>query len=790
MKNEKSKSSLYRYTSNIVKHRIIVILLVAIACFLIGQGQNKIGVNTDYKYFFGETTPQIVAMDELEATYSKNDNVFFAITPKDNQDIFSKEVLGAITEATSKAWKLPFVTRVDSLSNFQHIEANDEGLVVEDLVRHPEALSTQQIDKIKRVSLHEPLLLNRIVSPDGKNAGINIIIQLPGESPMETFQIVGAARDLIKDIEAKYPVDIRLTGVTVLNATFGEVGASDLQNLTPIMNGIMVVLLLVLFRSIWMLLATLAIVQLSKMAAMGLVGYIGIPITAPSSIAATIIMTLAVADSVHIIMGMVSEMRNGLERKFAVIESIKKQFVAVLVTSLTTVVGFLSLNFSDAPPYHDLGNITAIGVVVAFILSVTILPALLTLLPIKVKPQNKAQTITGKFFSSVNQFVIRRKFSIITLSLLFIGTCAAYIPKMVLDDKFVEYFTNDINFRVESDYISDNLTGLYTIEFNIKSGATNGVANPEFMKKVDDFANFYREQSDVYNVNVYTDVMKRLNRSLHSDDANEYKLPKSTTEAAQYLLLYEMSLPYGLDLTNQINIEKSETKMVVTMRDVSTVELRKAAERGEAWWQANAKSYEPVIGSGATVVFSHMSKANIEGMITGTILSFILVTAFMFISLRSLKYGLISMVANIFPAIIAFGIWTILYQEAGMAISIVASATLGIIVDDCVHFLSKYVHARRDLGYNAENALGYAFSSVGVALVFTSVTLMAGFIVLATSPFLINSTLGILSAITVLAALAIDFLLLPAILLLVDRSTQPQTSAAQQDMPSLSTGNV
>ena len=275
--------------------------------------------------------------------------------------------------------------------------------------------------------------------------------------------------------------------------------------------------------------------------------------------------------------------------------------------------------------------------------------------------------------------------------------------------------------------------------------------------------------------------MKRLNRSLRGDDPNEYRLPQAQDEAAQYLLLYEMSLPYGLDLTNQLNIDKSETKVIVTMRDVSTVELRVAAERGEAWWRENAQQYTPIVGSGATVVFSHMSKANIEGMVTGTALSFALVTIFMFISLRSVKYGLISMIANIFPAVIAFGIWTILYKEAGMAISIVASATLGIIVDDCVHFLSKYVNARRDLNKSAEEALRYAFNSVGIALVFTSATLMIGFIVLSTSPFLINSTLGILSAITVFAALAIDFLLLPAVLLIVDRAPHTEQTKSTDD---------
>lgn len=756
------------FINQIIRYRIIYLLLSVAVCVAISTGQSKVGFSSDYHYYFGSPSPVIKAMEELESTYAQSDSIYIAVSSKSGESVFTHQTLEAIEAITEEAWKIPYATRVDSLTNFQHTRADGDDLHVDYLVEGAARLTQEEISYIRNVALNEPVLKNRIISPDGKHTGINIILSLPGESPMETPTAVTAARSIATRMQEKYDIQVHLSGVHMMNNAFGEIGMQDITKIMPIMYLVMLVILLVLFRSVLQVLMTVAIVHLSTITSMGLVGWLGIPLTAPSSIAPTIILTLAVADSVHVIMSFVIAVRRGETKADAIKESLQVNFKPIFLTSITTIIGFLALNFADAPPYHDLGNITAMGVAIAFVLSITLLPALLMILPnwIKVEPMAQEQ---ARIWPKISQKVSQWRSQIIMGFAFLTVAMALPIPSLVLDDRWVEYFSTDTQFRQDADFVQQNLTGLYSIEFNLPSKGANGISDPEYLAHLEKFADFYRQQDKVYNVSVLSDVMKRLNKNLHNDEAEFYRLPEEKNLSAQYLLLYEMSLPYGLDLTNQINMDKSKTKLVVTMKDVSTVELREFAEAGEQWLKENAPDYMHAIGSGATVIFAHQSDVNIQGMIKGTALSLAMICVVVFLAMRNVRYGLISVLPNVLPAVFAFGAWTLLVGQAGMEVSIVVSATLGVIVDNCVHFMVKYLKARDELGFSPDESVLYAYQNVGSALIFTSVTLLAGYLVLTLSSFSLNSSLGLMSAMTVAAALLVINLLLPAIILTLDK---------------------
>jgi predicted RND superfamily exporter protein len=650
--------------------------------------------------------------------------------------------------------------------NFQHTRAEGEdNLVVEDLVQHPTVLTDVQIQQIKREATTEPFLINRMISTDGKHAGINAVLRLPGESPMETSTVVTNARELAKSIEQQYPVKVRLSGVHVMNNAFAEIGMMDTQKLMPVMYGLMILILVALFRSLIQVAMAVVVVYLSTLAAMGLVGWFGILLTAPSSIAPTIILTLAVTDSVHIIKSYVHAIGSGKSKPEAVRESLQLNYKPVFLTSITTVFGFLALNFADAPPYHDLGNITAMGVTIAYVLSITLLPAMLLILPSRLPAgDKKIQNQSDNGWSKLALFTVKRRNFIIAGFMLSALVLSIPIPGLVLDDRWVEYFSTDTAFRNDADFVQQNLTGMYTVEFNLKSRGPNEISDLEYLNTVSSFADFYRNHEKVYNVSTVTDTLKRLNKSLNNDKDEFYRLPDSKVLAAQYLLLYELSLPYGLDLTNQLSMDKSSTKFVVTFRDVSTAELRTLAKQGEEWLKKYAPPYMHTIGSGATVIFAHQSDINIQGMVSGTTLALALISLTIYIALRSFFYGTISVLINVLPFVMTFGAWTLLMGTAGMEVSIVVSATLGVIVDNCVHFLTKYIHARNEKGLSLEEAILFTFENVGGALVFSSITLITGFCVLMLSDFALNRALGILSALTVGFALTVILVLLPAVL--------------------------
>jgi len=214
----------------------------------------------------------------------------------------------------------------------------------------------------------------------------------------------------------------------------------------------------------------------------------------------------------------------------------------------------------------------------------------------------------------------------------------AMVPRNELNDVFVHYFDETVEFRLDADYLDQHLGGLYRIDYSIPSGKPNGISNPEYLAKVHELASWLRQQSEVVHVNSITDVFTRLNKNMHGDDPNWYRLPDQQDLAAQYLLLYEMSLPYGLDLNNQINVGKSATRLSVTFRIMSTKDVLAFENRVLNWFEQNAPELK-VAGASPTIMFAHIGKRNIESMLIGTTVALVLISGILVIAFRSLRIG-------------------------------------------------------------------------------------------------------------------------------------------------------
>jgi predicted RND superfamily exporter protein len=540
----------------------------------------------------------------------------------------------------------------------------------------------------------------------------------------------------------------------------------DIRTLIPVMFLVIILVLALLLRSFTGTISTLLMILLSIVTAAGAAGWLGIRLTPPSASAPTMILTLAVADSVHLLITFLQRMRRGDARIDAMRESLRINLQPIFLTSVTTAIGFLSMNFSDAPPFRDLGNIVAIGVLAAFFYTIAILPALMLLLPLRVKPAHNG---TLAAMDGLADFVVRWRKPVLTVMSLVTIVLVLHIKDNELNDEFVKYFDNTVAFRTDTDFTVDNLTGLYSISYSLKAAEPGGISEPEFQRKLEEFANWYRQQPEVLHVSSLSDTMKRLNKNLHRDEQEWYRIPEQRDLAAQYLLLYEMSLPYGLDLNNQINVDKSATKLDASLRSISSNSTIAVEQRAQAWLAENAPESMQVHGASPTLMFSHIGERNIRSMLGGTTIALVLISIILMAALRSVRIGLISLVPNLVPAGLAFGLWGMLVGEVGLALSVVTGMTLGIVVDDTVHFLSKYLRARREEGLSSADAVRYAFHTVGTALWTTSIVLMAGFLILTQSHFKLNSGMGLMTAITIGFALIADFLLLPTLLMTLDK---------------------
>jgi predicted RND superfamily exporter protein len=769
-------------TRKVIAYRWLVIASAVVLAVAIGSGASRLEFSTNYRVFFSEANPELQAFENLQNTYTKNDNFFFVLEPRDG-GAFDADTLAAVEQLTESAWQIPYAIRVDSVSNFQHTYAIEDDLIVEDLVSDSGSRDAGFLADRRDVALAEPLLRNQVVTGDAGVTAVNVVLQYPEKGLMEVPEAVEFARGLKASIEADYPnVEIHLTGVSMLNNAFAETGMSDGATLMPLMFVVIFALTWLIIRSFSATFSTLIVIGLSTMVGMGVAGFASIKLTPIAMSAPIVILTLAVADSIHILLSLRGLMREGLPKHEALVEAVRVNFLPVSITSLTTIVGFLALNFSDSPPYWHLGNITAVGIAAAWLYSLTLLPALISVLPYTIR-QSDTPEWSQRAMDRLADFVIgnyRKLF--VGMGLAVLGLIA-FIPTIDFNDQWVEYFDERIEFRTDSDEAQE-FFGLYPIEYSVPANGPGGVSEPEFLTNLENFAEFLRAHPSVTHVYSLSDIMKRLNRNMHGDDDAYYRIPEDRELSAQYLLLYELSLPYGLDLNDRINVDKSATRVTATVSRTTTTETKQFFAEVDAWMQDNWPGYMHSDPTSAAVMFTYISERNMENMVAGTVLAIAAIAVIMMFALQSVRLGVLSLVPNGLPILTTFGAWAILVGEVGFSVATVASISLGIIVDDTVHLLSKYVRARNERLLSVEDSIRYAFHNVGMAIVVNTIILTAGFLVMTTSAFKMNVDLGLMTVLAIVFALILDFLFLPAMLLLGKRDKESNSVERLELQPS------
>ncbi|KHT40325.1 efflux RND transporter permease subunit [Vibrio sinaloensis] len=760
---------------------LATMLLVVVATI----GGKNLYFRGDYNIFFDGQNAQLRAYDEIQTTFAKSDNLSIVIAPKSGE-VFEGETLSLVQQLTKDAWQIPYSSRVDSLANYQHTEALEDDLIVEDLLLEEYELTDARIDKIKRIALSEPVVKHSLISGKGDVTVVNITVQLPQiDETAEAIEVIDSANALIAKYQQQYPnVEFYKAGIVAMNHAFMVAAQDDSATLVPTMLLVILLFLTIMLRSFLSVIATLVVIIASVMATMGLSGWAGMFLSTATVNIPTLVMTLAVADCVHVIATMRQNMKKGHSKPFAIDQSVAINFMPILMTSVTTAIGFLMMNMSDSPVLRDFGNLAALGVMIACFLSVSLLPALLRVLPIKVKQVDKTQQGAPDFMDKLGDWVVSNRKVLLPVSAIVIAMSAALVPLNKVNDESVKYFDSRSEFRQAADFMEARISGMTNISIAVKTNESQGIADPVFLKAIGDFSQWLRDQPEADHVATLSDVYKRLNKNMHADEQSYYTLPLDRELAAQYLLLYEMSLPYGLDLNNQVNVDKSSIKMVVTVDNLGSVELVDLENRIYAWFSQHAPQYE-VVASSPSLMFAHIGETNMASMLSTLPVTLILISALMIFALRSLRLGLISVVPNMAPAIIGFGLWALLSGEINLGLSVVVTLTLGIVVDDSVHFLSKYQRARLQ-GQSAEQAVRYAFHTVGRALWITTVVLVAGFSVLAMSSFRLNADMGQLSALVIFIALVVDFIFLPALLMKFDTASYTE----KQEEQTLSTTTV
>lgn len=758
-----------KYSAWIIRHKWSVISFTFLAFLILSAGLINLKISTDFRVYLGDNTRDVANLEKMEAEFTKNETLFIALIPGDGK-VFKPTVVEAIQNLTDQAWKTPHSRRVDSISNFQYSRADGDDIIVGDLIPEKYSYTPAFLNAAREAAIQEPMLKNFLISADASATAIQITLHLSDdlrERMQQTPESVEFVRNLIAEVAPQYPdIDIHLAGSVLMNQVMGEAALNDMLYLVPICYVVITLLMFALLRNVWGVSITLGIVSIANGIVIGMTGWLDHILAPVAGFVPNAILVIAVADCIHILTTYYTEIANGARKEEAIKHSLKINFSAIAITSLTTIIGFLCLNFNESPPYRELGNMVAVGTLIAFLLSITFLPAVLAALPAS---RVKHKPLLSQLMPALGSVVIRHyRWCLTSMAVLSVGMIYA-LTQNSLNDNWNEYFDETFDLRIASETVNEHITGLHRIDYAIAMGEEEAIAEPEYLAFIERFSHWMSQQNGVRYLSSIDSTFRRLNKNMNGDSEDSYHIPESRVLAAQYLLFYEMSLPFGLDLSNQVSFDKSSSRLTVILDKTTSEHVLDLQAKAEQWLTANRPDFIEVSdATGLDIAFANIARSNTRSMLWGTVVAFFLISVTLAFVTRSFAYGAISLIPNMLPAICAFGVWGLTVSQIGLATSAVVCMAIGIIVDDTVHFLTKYRYACRALGKSAREAVQYAFSTVGVAMAITTIILVAGFIVMGFSPFQPTSQMGALLSLTIATALLIDLILLPALLIFID----------------------
>lgn len=751
----------------IIRFRFLSIIFSLLVLAGLAPGLSKIHFNPDFNTFFPENDDLTTSHLRIEDSYSSMDNVVIAIGVKEGT-VFTHEVLSLIEDLTEKSWKTPHSLRVDSLSNYSYVSANEDDLYIEPFIEDSSSYDLETLKEKEAVIEKEELAYGAIISKDKKTTLINIVFDPPRKDIESEYQeSINYLLSFLEEAEKNHPeLDFVVSGIVYMEYLSPKLLKAQMPQL---MSSAILVILLTLFlllRSLVAVIGSFLVIVISVVSAMGSIGFMSGDIAQPYIMVPILIATLAVADCVHLFILYFQNLSSSRKSKEAMIESLTLNLQPLFLTSLTTAIGFLSLNLAPLEPLRGIGNGIAVGVFLAFIFTILLLAPLVSFFNVK---KSKNVDFQKQIARILGQFSIRNYKKLLVIIPVISCFLIAFIPLNKTNDNPLKFYSERYtSMSADSEWLSERLGGTFPVSYEL-TNRTSLVSDPKFLFEVDKFSEWLASNEEVLHVNSLSKIMKNLNKTLHGKEEKWNVIPEESDLSAQYLFFYEMSLPFGLDLNNSISQDKKSIKLVASLKEMGSLEYRKFDKKVNEYLLENMPQGMVSMGTGIRPIFAFMTNHLVSQLYYALAIGIVLITATIILFFRSIRYGMLTVITNLLPIGVGFGIWALVSGEVSMLVGLGMGTTLGIIVDFTVHFLSKYLHAKREKNLKAEEAVMYAFETVGFALIITALSLCLGFLVLLLAFFIPLHGFVLFSSIAFISALIIDLLLFPALLITWDK---------------------
>ena len=751
----------------LIKYRYLSIGLVLIAVCLLATGLTKLTFNPDLETYFPEGHPAVIRYNEIDDMFIPTDNLIIAVHSNEGT-LFNGDSLKVIEELTKKSWTIPYSVRVDSLTNYSYVKSVNDDLIVEPFIEEAEKKSIEFFEKRENLVAGEDIIYKSLISEDKKTSVVSIIVDPPGPNKEDqNSELINYILGFIEPIkESNENLDIRLLGNPYLDYISPRIVKAEMPVVMPLMLLLIFFIVFLMIRSYVAVLATFVVILMSLIATFGSIGILDNPLNQMVTTIPILIITLALADCIHLFSIYFQNRVKGISSKESMEKSLEMNIQPLFLTTISTCIGFLCLNFIEVTPLRDLGNAVAIGIGFAFIFTIFFIAPIVSFFEVKTASKVTKQT---RFSTSVGSFILKNGnkliFSITSISFLIL----LFIPMNELDENptqmYAEGFTS---FSSDTLWLDEKLSVTFPVNF-LATNEEGQVSDPDFLKILDKFSVWLEEREQVNHVTSLANNMKNLNKSMHGDDPEWKKIPENADLSAQYLFFYEMSLPMGLDLNSSISQDRKSTKISATLKDMSANEFKEFNNEVLGYLQQN--NLENMISepSSFRVIFTYMVEAIVNSLLYGLFIGILLITLIIGLFFRSYLLPALSIFPNILPIGMGFGLWGLFVGDVGFMVAVGMGSTLGVIVDFTVHFLSKYELARKEFKKSVEESVIYSFETVGFALIIMTVVLALGFSVLNLVTFIPIQDFAKFSVICFIGGLIINFLFLPNLLIKFDK---------------------
>lgn len=754
------------YIDFLHKFKWAIVIIVPLMVLLLASSLKNLEIDGSYRIWFEKDSQALIDYDNFRNEFSNDDGI--VIVFKDEKGIFNKKALGSIQRITEALWEMPHIDRVDSITNYQHVHSEadkpDDVLVDDFIVEDLQEATPDYLKERQAIATSDSIIVDRFISKDATTTMIFARLEANANEDGDiSAEMMGYVDAIIDAEEQKTGYKFWLNGGPPMTQAFVDIAGKDAMTFTPLVFLVSMILLFLLFRRVSGALIPLAVVLFTFLSVLAVQTLLGYKLNNFTANIPVFIVAIGIADAVHIFSLWLMAKKEGLENKAAVEHSLQKNFLPILLTSLTTTVGFSTLAISDIVPVSTLGIATASGAVLAFFISVFWMPAVLLLL----KKPIKGASVQKKVFKSYGygKFIVNNDKKIVIIGTIIVALLGLGLFFVKVDSNTIKYFDKEVEIRKSSEFTMENLTGSMSYILIADSGKTDGIKDPAFLHTVEKFYEDYQLMfpTDVRHVSSLLDTIKRYNKIMNQKEV----IPESRNLVAQYLLLYSMGLPQGMEITDQMDFDQRKLRITVLTNIVDNTKDMKMINFAKEWW---AKTPYAMTLTGQTAMYAYMAKDVTATLIYSLSLTILIVSIMMLLIFKRLKILWILLLPNLLPVILVIGVMGWLGLTIDMGVAIAGAIIIGVAVDDTIHFLVKYFDARKR-GLNMSDTFDEVLHYAGRAILFTTIVLALSFSVFAFSTFTPNQNFGVVTAIALILALIIDLLYLPALLHMADKNT-------------------